>query len=212
MCYPVAGYPLGIFLSTPSGWRATKVGSRPRASVRYFYPRPPGGGRRRHPATPASSCPYFYPRPPGGGRLLASAYVSNTLGISIHALRVEGDVSAPGLLPFSQNFYPRPPGGGRPCIRLLFLLWRYFYPRPPGGGRRHLGRRLSDPQWYFYPRPPGGGRPARGNFHGLYIEIFLSTPSGWRATLSAANEADSKSISIHALRVEGDPRSKFVIS
>ena len=23
---------------------------------------------------------------------------------------------------------------------------------------------------------------ARENFHGLYIEIFLSTPSGWRAT------------------------------
>ena len=56
-----------------------------------------------------------------------------------------------------------------------------FYPRPLGG-RRHQGisqksNRVSD----FYPRPPGGGRP-RGNFHGLYIEIFLSTPSGWRAT------------------------------
>ena len=47
-------------------------------------------------------------------------------------------------------------------------------------GDRHPLTRFRD-RWHFYPRPPGGGRP-RGNFHGLYIEIFLSTPSGWRAT------------------------------
>ena len=34
--------------------------------------------------------------------------------ISIHALREEGDVSAP-IAPFCRsNFYPRPPRGGRP--------------------------------------------------------------------------------------------------
>ena len=34
----------------------------------------------------------------------------------------------------------------------------------------------------FYPRPPGGGRLQNGS--GMVAQIiFLSTPSGWRATL-----------------------------
>ena len=33
---------------------------------------------------------------------------------------------------------------------------------------------------------------------------FLSTPSGWRATVSSAAFTGEKRISIHALRVEGD--------
>ena len=34
--------------------------------------------------------------------------------ISIHALRVEGDPSAPPAQQKRRDFYPRPPGGGRP--------------------------------------------------------------------------------------------------
>ena len=36
--------------------------------------------------------------------------------------------------------------------------------------------------------------------------VFLSTPSGWRATSRRLLGGLSVSISIHALRVEGDPR------
>ena len=43
-------------------------------------------------------------------------------------------------------------------------------------------------------RPPKSARP-----------IFLSTPSGWRATMRPPQNGKSSSISIHALRVEGDP-------
>ena len=35
---------------------------------------------------------------------------------------------------------------------------------------------------------------------------FLSTPSGWRATAQTAATNAGQSISIHALRVEGDIR------
>ena len=35
----------------------------------------------------------FYPRPPGGGRLDSVEFVNNVTCISIHALRVEGDVA-----------------------------------------------------------------------------------------------------------------------
>ena len=86
-CYSVKA----IFLSTPSGWRATVIGRGHNPKIKHFYPRPPGGGRRCREygiyvsgeflSTPSgwratSGCPIlsrkapnFYPRPPGGGRL-----------------------------------------------------------------------------------------------------------------------------------------------
>ena len=58
-----------------------------------------------------------------------------------------------------------------------------FYPRPPRGGRPGLLRGPAVWGTYFYPRPPRGGRP---------------TKSSSRST--------ERSISIHALREEGDVR------
>ena len=81
----------GLFLSTPSGWRATARAQSEPLGGRNFYPRPPGGGRR---STVMCSIPrglYFYPRPPGGGRPCGEL------------------PSCTGLT----DFYPRPPGGGR---------------------------------------------------------------------------------------------------
>ena len=56
---------------------------------------------------------------------------------------------------------------------------------------------------YFYPRPPRGGRrtatPAEEARN-----IFLSTPSARRATRSRRSSCRPYSISIHALREEGD--------
>ena len=37
--------------------------------------------------------------------------------------------------------------------------------------------------------------------------LFLSTPSGWRATKALQRYQMSKAISIHALRVEGDSKN-----
>ena len=58
--------------------------------VKYFYPRPPRGGRR-----PGSLLPTyrsdFYPRPPRGGRHATFVLACPFLFISIHALREEGD-------------------------------------------------------------------------------------------------------------------------
>ncbi len=195
---------LGVFLSTPSGWRATRRFENPPISCRYFYPRPPGGGRRRarrwQSATTANFYPrppgggrqqgyrrrqqraaHFYPRPPGGGRRKTPARPRGLRRISIHALRVEGDKPsiAGGFVLY--YFYPRPPGGGRPRLppgeggQLI-----YFYPRPPGGGR-HKAQNSVKSHEHFYPRPPGGGRPRRGR-----------------------GEREQTRISIHALRVEGD--------
>ena len=81
-------------------------------SLQYFYPRPPGGGRLA-PLPAVCSNNNFYPRPPGGGRHFVSALEPPQVGISIHALRVEGDPDRFKNRVSKSNFYPRPPGGGR---------------------------------------------------------------------------------------------------
>ena len=60
------------FLSTPSARRATISGTP------FLWP-----------------CPYFYPRPPRGGRPVMAAGCAGIAGISIHALREEGDKGQP---------------------------------------------------------------------------------------------------------------------
>ena len=102
------------------------------------------------------------------------------------------------------HFYPRPPRGGRPrVVGVLTCAVADFYPRPPRGGRQNPNVSRPSPISFlstpsarratnlppaqnlraknFYPRPPRGGRPLR---------------------LDGTRILDS--ISIHALREEGD--------
>ena len=95
----------------------------------------------RHRNVDADSRADFYPRPPGRGRHEHTQSLVQTEYISIHALRVEGDVS------FNRSCKP---------MRTIFIhalrvegdikgafsghiLQHNFYPRPPGGGRRFSG-------------------------------------------------------------------------
>ena len=167
-----------------------------------FYPRPPGGGRplvrmsssapQRFLSTPsgwrATVCFFaslfgadFYPRPPGGGRPSASGPVCLFAGISIHALRVEGDtfraargprtpISIHALRVEGDNAVPD--AFQQRKISIHALRVEGDLPQSPRSSTR------SD----FYPRPPGGGRPERATHFCCYPR-FLSTPSGWRATL-----------------------------
>ena len=102
--------------------------------------------------------------------------------ISIHALREEGDFifirSGMALLLFLST----------PSARRATQCQRFG---PPG---------QSD----FYPRPPRGGRPNVQPFR-RGQHRFLSTPSARRATAMARRRMRQTTISIHALREEGDP-------
>ena len=104
------------FLSTPSEWRATSCKSFVTKWALNFYPRPPSGGRRRTCPQCQGKTEYFYPRPPSGGRLHFFELFDHFVEISIHALRVEGDSSNFSSRLVCKGFYPRPPGGGRPKI------------------------------------------------------------------------------------------------
>ena len=102
--------------------------------------------------------------------------------ISIHSLRVEGDVPYnPRRRLEAPNFNPLPPCGGRQtdAARGGSGL-RYFNPLPPCGGRR------QDQAWREWE------------------ELFQSTPSVWRETVIRVANAETTTISIHSLRVEGD--------
>ena len=171
------------FLPTPSARRATD--SRP-ARIQgktAFLPTP--SARR---ATPALACGflttrrYFYPRPPRGGRPTHNTqHTTSNDAISTHALREEGDGKTLCRLLVASYFYPRPPRGGRreadlhttavtpflptPSARRATQAasawlhpWPDFYPRPPRGGRRNSQCPEIHQFCYFYPRPPRGGR------------------------------------------------------
>ena len=80
---------------------------------RYFYPRPPRGGRRPSPREPPRAG-YFYPRPPRGGRPAhweQQHYRESFLSTPSARRATRERHRAVGT---NANFYPRPPRGGRP--------------------------------------------------------------------------------------------------
>ena len=146
------------FLSTPSARRATAAARRAGQPLTNFYPRPPRGGR------------------PGMPRPLRTV-----CGISIHALREEGD------MPFPAGCS----GGEKISIHAL---------REEGDMRRSDPKRVKEisihalreegdwcvraspmSEFNFYPRPPRGGRLDRQSVAAQILR-FLSTPSARRAT------------------------------
>ena len=194
----------GLFLSTPSARRATGLdGLACGDGNADFYPRPPRGGRQTHGnkappeyrflSTPsarrATSCGayhqsvrhYFYPRPPRGGRPDGAGHGRRTCCISIHALREEGDCAGYVVIGDTLVFLSTPSARRATLwLSMSMMITAYFYPRPPRGGRPRIA--CAWPTSF----------------------IFLSTPSARRATWQLLRLPDHRSISIHALREEGD--------
>ena len=143
---------------------------------------------------------YFYPRPPRGGRPRSSALnLSEMLFLSTPSARratkeppmnrEEGDVRGGHAVPVDGQFLSTP--SARRATRFRFfipLVHHNFYPRPPRGGR-HL------------PKNNGGKN-----------HEFLSTPSARRATWIKLKDSFMNSISIHALREEGDRTWRPMVS
>ena len=146
---------------------------------------------------------YFYPRPPRGGRPEFPVRNANREIISIHALREEGDRAGLPESAGRKDFYPRPPRGGRRQAVLRRM-------RPPDisihalreeGDARKSWRRTT--RSYFYPRPPRGGQPSAYGYLGCRLQISIHAlreegDSPWRGS------SCTEWISIHALREEGD--------
>ena len=168
------------FLSTPSARRATEGGSGYRLAHQDFYPRPPRGGRHQLHALSAEVVVISIHalREEGDGDAFCGY---RQRSISIHALREEGD---PAQLPFER------------CPT-------NFYPRPPRGGRRGLTGVPSNAEQFL--STPSARRATCIFVSAVPIALlFLSTPSARRATLNRYHVLLWRTISIHALREEGD--------
>ena len=198
------------FLSTPSARRATTNHTLKLGVKLYFYPRPPRGGRQRH-LRPVTALCQFLSTPSARRATLRNQIHCRMRGISIHALREEGDQERghraghyrisihalreegdqfrQGLVQNSGYFYPRPPRGGR--RQTAGLLDRGFLFLSTPSARRATP--TAHTRWFlcinFYPRPPRGGRQRK------------CPPSAGIAV-----------ISIHALREEGDSKNRDKIS
>ena len=124
---------------------------------------------------------YFYPHPPRGGRQYIDAHLDDEVQFlsTPSARRATGEI-------------PRYAGHHRISIHAL----------REEGDAHHPNRRYA--RHNFYPRPPRGGRPRFQAPHLLRYE-FLSTPSARRATDRQKHSSRTFTISIHALREEGDP-------
>ena len=178
------------FLSTPSGWRATsrskvlrtacrisihalrvegdqKRQRRPRQLTRFLST--PSGWRATFFASCAVLSASFLSTPSGWRATIICCAAPWCRRISIHALRVEGDLSFCCVLHLIHDISIHALRvEGDQDHKVVKAGKRNFYPRPPGGGRRY---RLA-------PLP-------------AVCSKFLSTPSGWRATRRASTDVSS---------------------
>ena len=215
------------FLSTPSARRATLQCLVTWSSHRYFYPRPPRGGRPsaagqhaepdRFLSTPsarrATPRPQKWPwykkflsTPSARRATLRSVRQDVRNDISIHALREEGDLLWEHFENLMGQFLSTPSARRATTAAFSMTTMSRFLSTPSARRATRRSARGWSACINFYPRPPRGGRQDALDF--LFEVLgFLSTPSARRATRFASSVLLSGVISIHALREEGDART-----
>ena len=107
------------------------------------------------------------------------------------------------LISLTADFYPRPPGGGRQILMRLSQLLSEFLSTPSGWRATVVLVALFPRCFNFYPRPPGGGRPFCISKDICVYNFYPRPPGGGRLSHSMFPRT-AETISIHALRVEGD--------
>ena len=169
-----------IFQSTPSARRATSPAPGTSCTPRNFNPRPPRGERPRR-STYAATGEGFQSTPSARRATAPEHLRRNRRGISIHALREEGDgiptkiIGATGISIHAL----REEGDAKSFLQKP--LTKHFNPRPP------RGERLSEVWpvmrlWLFQSTP--SARRATAASLALFVTstLFQSTPSARRAT------------------------------
>ena len=150
---------------------------------------------------------------------------ANRFGISIHALRGEGDMWLRSGMVSGFIFQSTPSVGRATTIKFVECIYLSISIHALRGEGDYPQKLSACPREYFNPRPPWGGRPSCA--HDLTNnKSFQSTPSVGRATLVRDFSSDFgefqstpsvgratkfntvpslvNKISIHALRGEGD--------
>ena len=150
--------PCTIFLSTPSARRATFCRNRRERGCRISIHALREEGDLQCLVT-WSSHRYFYPRPPRGGRrCVAKTSYSDSRFLSTPSAR-RATCTAQMIDPELVHFYPRPPRGGRRHQLQEDRVMKDFYPRPPRGGR--LSRSTSKVNRSVFLSTPSARRATR---------------------------------------------------
>ena len=175
---------------------------------------------------------YFNPLPPHGGRPYREGCSHGVCSISIHSLRMEGDVLLAMICTISSYFNPLPPHGGRPALMFCYcpsvrisihslrmegdtcrivrrIAVRTFQSTPSAW--RETAVEVAPPEPKTFQSTPSAWRETCDYPTPLNVSVvFQSTPSAWRETLFRFFVRSRKVISIHSLRMEGDqPFQRF---
>ena len=124
--------------------------------------------------------------------------------ISIHSLRMEGDYHRMCYIRRLWDFNPLPPHGGRPAVtvRCIGTSPISIHSLRMEGDR--FRRNRLQRQYHFNPLPPHGGRQKRLCHHSPQPNFNPLPPHGGRLVFFWVMVAEIP-ISIHSLRMEGDP-------
>ena len=157
---------------------------------RYFNPLPPHGGRPCIILVMSAFSP-FQSTPSAWRETRCNIFCFVKLDISIHSLRMEGDLLQSAIRRFSMVYFnPLPPHGGRPVADVQCKAAEtYFNPLPPHGGRRKPALYLRLTQ--SFQSTPSAWRETENGGCIRYACSFQSTPSAWRETFFIlVNSAD----------------------
>ena len=124
--------------------------------------------------------------------------------ISIHSLRMEGD-NRSRMIGSAATPFQSTPSAWRETAPSLTTQpgGKNFNPLPPHGGRPHPGGRRTPPQ--EFQSTPSAWRETDRVVSKKCAVKFQSTPSAWRETRRLFLCLHHLPISIHSLRMEGDP-------
>ena len=191
-----------LFLSTPSARRATHIASPINRTCKFLStPSARRATKNLQRAARNRAISIHALREEGDLPYLCFLL---SLQISIHALREEGDPLCCAPATPKRRFLSTPSARratGHRCRH--HHVRHYFYPRPPRGGRRMLQRNERGKQAHFYPRPPRGGRQLQPLQDHTQRYFYPRPPRGGRP-LRSGKLSTLRTISIHALREEGD--------
>ena len=147
----------------------------------YFYPRPPRGGRHMDDVTIYAAAK-FLSTPSARRATRAAAFRPPSNGISIHALREEGDPERQERKDREMDFYPRPPRGGRhPVVGQVYGYGQFLSTPSARRATRPSKTQGLRSEISIHALREEGDPPSRRPVQILWI--FLSTPSARRATL-----------------------------
>ena len=170
---------------------------------RYFYPRPPRGGRQLSTSDMAQGRRFL--STPSARRATVNSFNVYIDGVFLSTPSARRATTAAVGYDDDYEFLSTPSARRATQVIHKSINIKIFLSTPSARRATLSSLNTGTGGADFYPRPPRGGR--RGIKGGIAKGgVFLSTPSARRATPVMLATPDRSTISIHALREEGDVR------